>query len=147
MVLSSIYMALHTFKVLCKHSLINLCFRNPVQQSKRPSLGAELCLLGLAGSLGLPMEMETAPAGKVQLSTSGRYQEVPFCPQERCETAETCRNGPYRQERDTWWWLTVLTPQCRSSFVTWRHLIKVSAFSWASPNSACSWAWAHGLHS
>lgn len=32
MILSSIYMALHTFKVLCKHSLINLCFRDPVQQ-------------------------------------------------------------------------------------------------------------------
>lgn len=69
MILSSIYMALHTFKVLCKHSLINLCFGNPVQQSlpqgtKSWSPGAELCLPEHAGCRGCPWRWKLLLQGR-----------------------------------------------------------------------------------
>lgn len=69
-------MALHTFKVLCKHSLIKLCFRDPVQQpllqgTQSWSPAAELCLLAHVGCQGLLIELETAPAGKVQFPILG----------------------------------------------------------------------------
>lgn len=37
---------------------------------------------------GLPVEMETAPAEEVQLPSSGMYQDLPFCPQGKHETAK-----------------------------------------------------------
>lgn len=69
MILSSVYMALHTFKVLCKHSLINLCFGDAVRQSlpqgtKSRSPGVGPCLPGHASRRWLPVEMQTAPTGK-----------------------------------------------------------------------------------
>lgn len=82
MILSSIYMALHTFKVLCKHSLINLCFGDPVQQSlprgtKSRSPGEEPCLAGHASCRGLPVEMETAPTGKFSSPLLGCTETCP----------------------------------------------------------------------
>lgn len=134
MILSSIYMALHTFKVLCKHSLINLCFRDPVQQSlpqgtTSQSPGMELPEHAWCRGVEIP------PAGKVQLCTSGRQGNLPCCSQGRCEVAQTWRNGQYRQERDKWWWPTALAPQgwCWSWVRSWSHLVKVSAFSWGAP--------------
>lgn len=76
MILSSIYMALHTFKVLCKHSLINLCFGDPVQESlprgnKSQPLGAEPCLLGHAGCLDCPGRWKLLLQGKFSSSLLG----------------------------------------------------------------------------
>lgn len=67
MILSSIYMALHTFEVLCKHSLINLCFGDPVRQTlpqgtKTQSPGVEPRLLGHAE--GCPCKWKLLPQGR-----------------------------------------------------------------------------------
>lgn len=67
MILSSIYMALHTFEVLCKHSLINLCFGDPVWQpllqgTKTRSPAVEPCLLGHAE--GCPWKWKLLPQGR-----------------------------------------------------------------------------------
>lgn len=68
MILSNIYMALHTFEVLCKHSLINLCFGDAVHQplaqcTKSRYPGMELLLVGHAE--GCPWRWKLLPQERI----------------------------------------------------------------------------------